>query len=222
MPKILPGQTDIYALTDSRLSLGRPLAEVADKLLSSGIRILQYREKKLPAGKMLEECRMLREMTRRANACFIVNDHIDLAMLVKADGVHIGQDDLPVGEVRKLVGPDMIIGLSTHSPEQALAAVGADYIGVGPIFATQTKEDVVAPVGFEYLDWVVANMDLPFVAIGGIKEHNIGAVAAHGAKCCALVSELVGAPDIAEKVRQVRKAMRGQKADISPDAVYCP
>ena len=208
MPKILPGQTDLYALTDSRLSRGRPLEEVADKLLSSGIHILQYREKGLPAGKMLEECRMLREMTRKANACFIVNDHIDIAMLAGADGVHIGQDDLPVEEVRRLVGPDIIIGLSTHSPEQARAAAGADYIGVGPIFATQTKEDVVDPVGFEYLDWVVANIDLPFVAIGGIKEHNIGEVAAHGAKCCALVSELVGAPDIAEKVRKLRKAMR--------------
>lgn len=208
MPKILPGQTDLYALTDSRLSRGRPLEEVADKLLSSGIHILQYREKRLPAGKMLEECRMLREMTRKANACFIVNDHIDIAMLAGADGVHIGQDDLPVEEVRRLVGPDITIGLSTHSPEQARAAAGADYIGVGPIFATQTKEDVVDPVGFEYLDWVVANIDLPFVAIGGIKEHNIGEVAAHGAKCCALVSELVGAPDIAEKVRKLRKAMR--------------
>ena len=208
MPKILPGQTDLYALTDSRLSRGRPLEEVADKLLSSGIHILQYREKRLPAGKMLEECRMLREMTRKANACFIVNDHIDIAMLAGADGVPIGQDDLPVEEVRRLVGPDIIIGLSTHSPEQARAAAGADYIGVGPIFATQTKEDVVDPVGFEYLDWVVANIDLPFVAIGGIKEHNIGEVAAHGAKCCALVSELVGAPDIAEKVRKLRKAMR--------------
>ena len=208
MPKILPGQTDLYALTDSRLSRGRPLEEVADKLLSSGIHILQYREKRLPAGKMLEECRMLREMTRKANACFIVNDHIDIAMLAGADGVHIGQDDLPVEEVRRLVGPDIIIGLSTHSPEQARAAAGADYIGVGPIFATQTKEDVVDPVGFEYLDWVVANIDRPFVAIGGIKEHNIGEVAAHGAKCCALVSELVGAPDIAEKVRKLRKAMR--------------
>ena len=208
MPKILPGQTDLYALTDSRLSRGRPLEEVADKLLSSGIHILQYREKRLPAGKMLEECRMLREMTRKANACFIVNDHIDIAMLAGADGVHIGQDDLPVEEVRRLVGPDIIIGLSTHSPEQARAAAGADYIGVGPLFATQTKEDVVDPAGFEYLDWVVANIDLPFVAIGGIKEHNIGEVAAHGAKCCALVSELVGAPDIAEKVRKLRKAMR--------------
>ena len=103
-----------------------------------------------------------------------------------------------------------MIGLSTHSPEQALAAVeaGADYIGVGPIFATRTKEDVCDPVGFGYLDWVARNITLPFVAIGGIKEHNIGEVMRHGAKCCALVSELVGARDIAAKAAAVRQAMR--------------
>ena len=209
MPRILPGETDIYAITDSRLSLGRPLEEVASALLGAGVRILQYREKCFKGGEMLEECRLLRRLTEEAGACFIVNDHIDIAMLVKADGVHVGQEDLPVPEVRSLVGPDVIIGLSTHEPEQALAArgLGADYLGVGPIFATQTKEDVVAPVGFDYLDWVAANIDLPFVAIGGIKTHNIGDVARHGAHCCCLVSELVGAPDIAASVRAVREAM---------------
>lgn len=210
MPVILPGQTDLYALTDARLSLGRPLADVAEALLGAGVRILQYREKKLKAGQMLEECRLLRRLTREAGACFIVNDHIDIALLVGADGVHIGQEDLPVPEVRRLVGPEMIIGLSTHAPDQARAAVaaGADYIGVGPIFATQTKEDVVDPVGFAYLDWVTANIALPFVAIGGIKAHNIGEVVRHGGQCCALVSELVGAPDIRERVAAVRRAMR--------------
>ena len=211
MPRILPGETDIYALTDSRLSLGRNVEEQARALLEAGVRILQYREKHAHAGVMLEECRLLRRLTREAGACFIVNDHIDIAMLVDADGVHVGQEDLPVQEVRRLLGPGKIIGLSTHSPEQAGAAVeaGADYIGVGPIFATQTKEDVCAPVGFSYLEWVVAHIGLPFVAIGGIKEHNIAEVAKRGATCCALVSELVGAPDIAAKVRAVRAAMHG-------------
>ena len=209
MPRILPGETDIYALTDSRLALGRSVEEQARALLSAGVKILQYREKHASAGRMLEECRILRRLTQEAGAAFIVNDHIDIAMLVDADGVHVGQDDLPVTEVRRLLGPDKIIGLSTHSPEQAKAAVlaGADYIGVGPIFATQTKEDVCAPVGFSYLAWVTNHISLPFVAIGGIKEHNIGEVARRGAKCCALVSELVGAPDIAAKVQAVRHAM---------------
>lgn len=212
MPRILPGDTDIYALTDSRLARGRSVEEQASALLDAGVKILQYREKHAKPGVMLEECRLLRRLTRAAGACFIVNDHIDIAMLVDADGVHVGQDDLPVPEVRRLVGPDMIIGLSTHCPEQAHAAVkaGADYIGVGPIFATQTKEDVCAPVGLSYLDWVVANYSLPFVAIGGIKEHNIGEVARHGAPCCALVSELVGADDISAKVEAVRRAMHSR------------
>ena len=158
---------------------------------------------------MLKECLELRRLTREAGACFIVNDHVDIAILCEADGVHVGQEDLPVEAVRRLVGPDMIIGLSTHNPEQARAAVaaGADYLGVGPIDPTQTTKDVCAPVTLDYLDWVAANIDLPFVAIGGIKRHNIADVAAHGARCCALVSELVGAPDIRARVAEVRRAM---------------
>ena len=134
MPRILPGETDIYAITDSRLSLGRSLEEVASALLGAGVRLLQYREKNFKGGEMLEECRLLRRLTREAGACFIVNDHVDIAMLVDADGVHVGQEDLPVPEVRRLVGPDMIIALSTHEPDQALAAraLGARYLGVWP------------------------------------------------------------------------------------------
>ncbi len=213
MPCILPNQTDIYALTDSNLSLGRSVEEVAKALLLAGVKILQYREKKLKGADMLRECKLLRAMTLEAGACFIVNDHIDIAMLVDADGVHVGQEDLPLPEVRKLVGSQKIIGLSTHNPEQAREAVrlGADYIGVGPIFATKTKEDVVAPVGYAYLDFVAAHINIPFVAIGGIKRHNIAEVKGHGGACCALVSELVGAEDIAKRVAEVRSAMHGKK-----------
>lgn len=209
MPAILPGQTDIYALTDSRLALGRSAVEQASALLSAGVRLLQYREKHMHAGRMLEECRELRRLTAEAGACLIIDDHVDIALLVDADGVHVGQDDLPVPEVRRLLGPEKLIGLSTHSPEQARAAVasGADYIGVGPIFATRTKEDVVDPVGLGYLDWVAANLDIPFVAIGGIKAWNAAEVATHGARCCALVTGLVGEPDIADAVARTRRAI---------------
>ena len=202
--------TDIYAITDSGLSLGRSIEEVAGALLTAGVKVIQYREKKKKAGEMLRECEILRDMTRKAGAFFIVNDHVDIAVLVKADGVHVGQEDLPVARVRELVGPDCVIGLSTHAPEQALAAAseGADYIGVGPIYATQTKDDVCDPVGLEYLDFVAKNVTIPFAAIGGIKRHNIGEVVRHGAKCCCLVSELVGAPDIAARVAEVRAAMK--------------
>lgn len=210
MPKILPGQTDLYALTDSRLSLGRPVRSVAEALLKAGVKILQYREKDLKAGEMLRQCRELRRLAHEAGACFIVNDFVDIALLCDADGVHLGQEDIPVPEARALLGPDKIIGLSTHSPAQASAAAkaGADYIGVGPLFATKTKDDVCAPVGLEYLDWVAANMTLPFVAIGGIKRNNIAEVIHRGARCCALVSELVGAGDIPSRVAEVRACMR--------------
>jgi thiamine-phosphate pyrophosphorylase len=203
--------TDIYAITDAALSLGRSLETVAAALLAADVKILQYREKRKKARDKLDECRLLRAMTREAGACFIVNDHPDLALLAEADGVHVGQEDLPVGEIRRLAGEALLIGVSTHSPAQAAqaAADGADYIGVGPLFATRTKEDVCDPVGLEYLDHVAAcHGSLPFVAIGGIKLQNIGLVVSRGASCCCLVSELVGAPDIPARVAQVRRAMR--------------
>lgn len=210
MARILPGETDLYALTDSRLGLGRNAVEQARLFLDAGIRIIQYREKKMNGRKMLDECREIAKLAKAAKACFIIDDHLDLALLCDADGVHIGQEDIKVEDARKLLGDEKIIGLSTHSPAQAREAVlsGADYIGVGPIFSTKTKEDVVPAVGFEYLQWVANNVNLPFVAIGGIKEGNIRSVAKHGANCCAMVSELVGSENIREKVFHVRREMR--------------
>ena len=139
---------------------------------------------------------------------FIVNDHVDIALLVDADGVHIGQDDMSPADVRKLVGDDKIIGLSTHSEEQGMKAFldpDVDYIGVGPIFPTTTKD--TAPVGLEYLEYAVKNLHLPFTAIGGIKEHNIHEIISRGAKNICLVSDIVGAPDIAEKVKYLQSLM---------------
>lgn len=203
----------IYAITDDGLSLGRSVIEVVDQLLQSGIRTIQYREKDKSAGAMLEDCRRIRFMTREAGCVFLVNDHVDIAMLCDADGVHVGQDDLPLPAVRSLLGPDKIIGLSTHSPEQAAAAVtaGADYIGVGPIYATSTKKDVCAPVGLGYLDHVVTHYPgLPFTAIGGIKRHNLAEVLRHGARCVSLISEIVSAPDIRSRVAELENIMKEQ------------
>jgi thiamine-phosphate pyrophosphorylase len=199
----------LYGLTAEKFSLGRRNADVVQAMLDGGIRIIQYREKTKKMGLKYEECLQLRAMTREAGAAFIVNDDIDLALLVGADGVHVGQEDLPLEAVRSLVGKNMAIGLSTHSPEQALAAEarGADYIGVGPIFATQTKDDVCAPVGFAYLDFVAGNLNLPFVAIGGIKEHNLREVATHGARCMALVTEITAAPDIRGKIAALTRIL---------------
>jgi thiamine-phosphate pyrophosphorylase len=206
--------TDIYGITADEYSHGRGNIETVRLMIAAGIKVVQYREKDKPARQMYGECRTIRELTRDAGVTFIVNDHVDLAIAVGADGVHIGQDDLPPEKVRQLVGDEMIIGLSTHSREQAQAATSIadiiDYIGVGPIFATKTKKDVCAPVGLEYLDYVARNVTLPFVAIGGIKEHNIGLARAGGARMIALVTEIVSARDIAAKVAGIRKALSGE------------
>ena len=205
-----PLNTDIYGITAEEYSLGRSNIEVVAQMIEAGIKIIQYREKEKSDRQKYEECLKIREMTRDAGVTFIVNDHVDLAMLVGADGIHLGQDDFPSGLVRELTGKKMFIGLSTHSPAQAEAAVklGVDYIGVGPIFATNTKKDACNPVGLEYLEYVVENIGLPFVAIGGIKEHNIADVYRRGAGCIALVTEIVGAPDISARVRNLRAAIK--------------
>jgi thiamine-phosphate pyrophosphorylase len=203
-------EADIYGITAEEYSMGRSNIEVVARMIEAGITVIQYREKDKSDRLKYEECLKIREMTRVAGVTFIVNDRPDLALLVGADGIHLGQDDLPPQAVREMVGGEMFIGLSTHSPAQAEAAVrlGVDYIGVGPIFATNTKKDVIAPVGLEYLEYVVENIRMPFVAMGGIKEHNIAEVYRRGARCIALVTEIVGAPDIGAKVRALRKAIR--------------
>ncbi len=202
-------ETGIYGITAEEYSLGRSTIDVVKQMVQAGIKIIQYREKEKKARLRYEECLRIREITREAGAALIVNDYVDMALLIGADGVHIGQDDLPPSGVRELVGNEMIIGLSTHSPDQAQTAVraGVDYIGVGPIFATKTKKDVCNPVGLEYLEYVVRNIDLPFVAIGGIKEGNIATVHSKGAACIALVTEIVGAKDIFAKVQSLKAAL---------------
>ena len=211
-PQLKPSlPAGLYGITAEKFSGGRSNIEVVRQMIAGGIPLIQYREKRpyKSFAVMLEECRIIRDLTRQAGVLFIINDYPDIAQLIDADGVHVGQDDFPVSEVRKLIGPDKLIGLSTHEPAQAEAAVrdGADYIGVGPLYRTQTKDDVCAPVGLGYLDYVVKNICLPFVAIGGIKEHNLDQVLRHGARSICLVTEIVGAADIAATVRNLQHSI---------------
>lgn len=202
--------TDIYCLTDHALSCGRSNIEVVNEMIRAGVKIIQYREKEKAAFEKYRECVQIREMTKAAGVTFIVNDDVALAMMVGADGVHIGQSDYPVAAVRRLVGQDFIIGLSTHAPEEAVKAqnAGVDYIGVGPIYSTKTKKDVCSPVGQAYLEYVVKNISIPFVAIGGIKESNLHEITSRGAKCVAMVSEITGAEDIGAKIESIRRKIR--------------
>ncbi len=205
--------TDIYCITDEAHSRGRDNIDVVKQMIDAGVKIIQYREKEKNMAEKYEQCLKMRELTREAGVFFIVNDHIDLALLVEADGVHVGQEDFPIEAVRRLVGDKMAIGLSTHSPSQAKEAIerGADYIGVGPIFKTYTKKDVCDPVGFEYLDHVVQHYpEISFVAIGGINAHNVAEVVRHGARCVSLVTEITGAENISRKIKEIRIEIQGE------------
>lgn len=200
----------VYAITDSKSGKNKKFLEYCEDLLKGGAKIIQYREKKRDLKLLLEEAKALRELTLKYNATFIVNDYLDIALLSEADGIHIGQDDLPIKDVRKILGENKIIGISTHNPQEAQQAIieGADYIGVGPIFYTETKEDVCDPVTLEYLDFVNKNIKLPYVAIGGIKENNIDKVLAMGAKSICLVSELVGADNTLETTKRINNIIK--------------
>ncbi len=204
-----PADTDLYCITAAEYAKGRSTAYVVGCMLEADVKLIQYREKNKHMREKYAECMEVRKLTEQAGATFIVNDSVDLAILCGADGVHVGQDDLPVDAVRRLA-PDMLVGLSTHSVADAQGAVAAnpDYIGVGPIFATQTKADYT-PVGYTYLHHVRDNVQLPYVAIGGIKERNIAEVFANGAYCCAIVSEIVEADNITQKIKQIQNITRG-------------
>lgn len=162
--------------------------KMAENACKGGARILQYRDKTSDRKVMLEQAVTIRKITRQYNTLFIVNDFIDIALLSGADGVHLGQDDIPISEARKITPPDFIIGVSTHSLEQAIIAEkqGADYIGSGPVFATPTKESYV-PIGLITLKKVLETVHIPVVAIGGLNLENIPELYKIGARNFAMV-----------------------------------
>ncbi len=199
----------IYGITGDNFAHGKSNLECVKAMIEGGIKIIQYRDKTKSIKEKVKEAREIRELCKRNGVIFIVNDHVDIAILVDADGVHIGQDDMDPSDVRKLIGDNKIIGLSTHSEEQGMKAYlnpDVDYIGVGPIFPTTTKN--TAPVGLGYLEYAVKNLHLPFTAIGGIKEHNLHEIISRGAKNVCLVSDIVGADNITEKVKELQKLMK--------------
>lgn len=211
-----PGMTnflhsEIYGINGEAFSRGRGNIATVKLMLDAGVKVIQYREKDKSGCEQYRECQAIRELTRAAGATFIVNDRVDLALAVGADGVHVGQEDLPPEVVRRLVGDTMIVGLSTNTPEHAADAAAqgiVDYIGVGPVFATATKQDAAEAVGLELVEYVAKNVPLPFVPIGGIKEGNIAEVRRRGARIVAIISDIVGAEDVLGKVRSLQTIMR--------------
>lgn len=214
---VFDSRFELYGITDQASALGRDDVAVARALIAGGISCLQYRAKKAHASEQWATAQALRSLTKEAGIPFIVNDRIDLALDCGADGVHLGQDDAPIAAARRLARlagqGQLLVGRSTHSMAQALAAgaEGADYIGYGPLYATQTKENNVPPLGLGQLEAVVEAMAIPVVAIGGIKAAHLQDVAGHGAQHCAVVTALTGAQDISAACRTLLSGWRAAK-----------
>lgn len=199
-PLLPPGP---YLLCDDTVRVDVPLVLKAERMLAGGARVVQLRMKRTPMREALAVARQVASLCRRAGAVCLLNDRVDLALLADADGVHVGDEDLPPEAARALLGPGRLVGVTVRDVAGAKAAreAGADYVGVGPVFGTTTKQ-VPAPVlGLEGLARVVKGSPLPVVGIGGVGLENVASVAATGAHGAAVVSDVLLAQDIAERVR---------------------
>ncbi len=199
----------LYAMADTldRPDLSYPA--VAEQLCTGGACLLQLRVKRRPSRDFLSDAIEVGRICRRHGTTFIVNDRLDVALAVGADGVHLGQDDLPLPAARRLCGPEKIIGVSTHSLAQALAAqaAGADYVGFGPLFGTTSKATGYTPRGLDRLAEVCNRLTIPVVAIGGITTERAPAALAAGAASVAMIGALVSAPDVARRTADVLAAL---------------
>ena len=200
-------QARLYVLISSHVCSGS-VRDLTRQAIAGGADIIQLREKQIPDGQMLALAAELKEMADQTGRMLIINDRPDLAALVEADGVHVGQEDLPVGEARRLLRPGSIVGKSTHSLAQARAAVneGADYIAIGPIFPTKTKEAGPAG-GLEMLRQVAAEITVPVVAIGGINADNLAEVVEAGARRVAICSAVCCADEPQQAAQQIKSQL---------------
>jgi len=194
----------LYVILDPSVRPERPLVEVLKAGVEGGAKIFQYRNKEGSMKAAYAEALALRKLAADLGVTFIVNDRSDLAMAVDADGVHLGQDDLPYADARKLLGPDKVIGLSTHNADQVLQGdkLKPDYIGFGPIFKPASKRDHDAVVGLEGLREVRSLTSLPIFAIGGIQPDQAGSIMQAGADGIAVISAVLTAPDVKKAVEQ--------------------
>jgi len=192
----------LYVITDPHLGGGHLAA--AHAALQGGARIVQLRDKEATTRQLVEYAQALRALTREYGALLIINDRLDVALAVEADGVHLGQDDMPVPLARRVAGEQLIIGVSAETVEEALRAEseGADYLGVGPMFATATKPDAGTPVGPERLREIKQHVRLPVFGIGGITLQNAAHVLQAGADGICVISAILTAPDPVQATQQ--------------------
>ncbi|MGL5647513.1 MAG: thiamine phosphate synthase [Clostridium sp.] len=207
MKKELLDKLKLYLVTDKEILKEKDFFKEIEKTLKSGVKTVQLREKDTLGKEFLDKAIKLRSLTKKYNSLFIVNDRVDIGMLSNADGIHIGQKDIQIGDVRKLVGEKMIIGVSASTLEEAKKAEddGADYIGVGAIFKTETKKDA-ENTGLDVLKEIKKNINIPIVAIGGIKEENIEKISK--VEGYAIVSDILASKEIENKVKRILEKIK--------------
>lgn len=196
----------LYAVTDRAWTCNQTLVEQVEAALVGGITFLQLREKNLGYDEFLQEANELKKLTAFYQVPFVINDNVEVALACDADGVHVGQEDMPVEKVRDLIGPDKILGVSAQNVEQAIAAekAGADYLGIGSVFPTGTKSDA-KPMTFETVQEICQSVSIPIVAIGGITKTNILELSGSGVDGVAVVSALFAQSDITAATKELRK-----------------
>lgn len=207
----------LYIILDPSVCPTRPLVEVLTAASEAGASLFQYRNKTASMKEAYAEALVLRQTAAKAGVLFIVNDRCDLAMAVDADGVHLGQGDVPVGLARKIMGPDKLIGLSTHNSEQVqeASAEKLDYLGFGPIFTPGSKQDHDPVVGLEGLRIIRSLTSMPVFAIGGIQLDQVGAVISAGANGVAVISAILKATDIGHIVKEFLTRMSAPTSPAS-------
>ena len=201
--EILKKDLKLYLVTDSEILKDRDFYKCIEDAIKSGVTMVQLREKNANGKDFLEKAIRLRELTKKYNVKFLINDRIDIAMIVDADGVHIGQSDIDAVSARKLLGDNKIIGVSARNIEEAKIAKanGADYLGIGAMFSTSTKMDAKL-VSFDTLEEITNEVDLPFVLIGGITLDNVERLKKFNPDGYALVSAILDADNISKRVRE--------------------
>jgi len=196
-----------YFITDASLSLAGNISDVKNALAAK-VRVVQYREKYKSTREMYKEALKIRALCK--NTIFLVNDRVDIALSVKADGIHLGQDDLPYYVARRLLGKKKIIGLTVHSVKEAREAerLGADYISLSPIFATSTKQDAGRPVGIELLKKIRRYISIPIIAIGGINSSNAKEVILAGADGLCAISAVITKQNVRQEIDKFQKQLK--------------
>ena len=204
-------KSDLYPVVSSEFCNGRNVCDIVADIASGGAKIIQIREKNLPDSTVFDLVKKCRIITDKFNMLLIVDDRLDIAMAAGADGVHLGQDDFPLSEARKLA-PEMLFGISTHNAEEISAALAGNcgYLNIGPMFPTHTKSVACGTLGLEMIESLKTQVSCPFSVMGGIKEHHLPLLVSKGFKHIAMVTEITQAADVKVKVERLRKIMSAE------------